>query len=107
MIPTSEIAKLHVLLEKRGIEHVVMTEQYPRGDAFWIQSPNWNTDKGKRWSVACTPYSYGGESNLLEFWDGNQGHDPMGYLTATEALRCVLDVSARDVARRPREVGIA
>ena len=64
--------------------------------------PDWNVQKGpmrdgykivllgKRGGyicdVVCHQYSYGGKKGLLEWWNCKKGTEPIGYLSAEEAL---------------------
>lgn len=88
----TEMEQLHTLLDGCGIGHefnsMVMPDDVKMDLGSQILVPDLKSfQHGKGYSVVCHPFSYGGDSGLLEAW--RMGQDPQGWLSAEEALKVI------------------
>ena len=79
--PKTEIEKLEDLIRERHPEWNITVEPCYEGQKLMLVLH----DKCVC-DVVCHYYSYGGKEGLLEWWDLKKGTDPVGWLSAEEAL---------------------
>lgn len=77
----SEIEKLEDMIRKQHPEWNITVEPFFEGQKLTLcRHDKFICD------VVCHHYSYGGKEGLLEWWDCKKGTDPVGWLSAEEAL---------------------
>lgn len=93
------IDELEEILKSAGIPY----ERRELFDGYQICVPRFK--KRKFMSVVCHSGSYGHEQGLLEFWDTDSIHDPLGDLSPSDAYAHILLFADYYLDKNPRIVG--
>lgn len=95
---TGEMKKFRFLLDQKKIQWIDASDPEDSGSRFLNVDRTWLWYKGKRWSVVHGFGTYGGRSRtykdegLLEVM-GPFDEDPVGWLTAEQAIKHIMENS--------------